>query len=50
MIKKIIKNLITFVWPKGYKNGVLILNYHSIDPSGKYSTKPEDFDQQMKYL
>ncbi len=50
MIKKIIKNLITFVWPKEYKNGVLILNYHSIDPSGKYSTKPEDFDQQMKYL
>lgn len=50
MNKKSLKNLLSKFCPVRYKNGILILNYHSINPNHKYSTKPEDFDKQMKYL
>lgn len=50
MIKKNIKKLLSKMCLTRYRQGVLILNYHSINPNHKYSTKPEDFDEQMNYL
>ncbi len=50
MNKKILKKIISAIYPFRYSKGVLILNYHSINPNHKYSTTPYDFDCQMKYL
>ena len=52
--KRLIKRFIAaMVKPYvGRQNGKLsvILNYHSIHPTHKFATKPEEFYQQMEYL
>lgn len=50
MNKKSLKNLLSIFCPMRYREGILILNYHSINPGHEYSTKPEDFEAQMRYL
>ncbi len=50
MNKKLLKNLLSKFCLTRYKDGVLILNYHSINPNHQYSTAPKDFDEQMSYL
>lgn len=49
-MKQEFKKILSSIWPTRYNSGVLILNYHSISPIHEYSTKPEDFDEQMNYL
>lgn len=50
IFKRKIKKILSKACPTRYRQGFLILNYHSINPNHKYSTTPEDFDRQMKYL
>jgi peptidoglycan/xylan/chitin deacetylase (PgdA/CDA1 family) len=49
-MKQKIKKIIAKFWPSRYRTGVLILNYHSINPNHKFSTQPADFEAQMKYV
>lgn len=50
MNKLLLKRILSQICFTRYSRGVLILNYHSINPEHEYSTSPSDFDQQMKYL
>jgi len=49
-IKRFIAKSIKPLSDKKDKNLSVILNYHSIHPSHKFATKPDDFLQQMEYL
>lgn len=50
MNKQIFKRFIAKIYPNVYKRGVLILNYHSVNPDYKFSTSPYDFEEQMLFL
>lgn len=50
MDKQKIKRLIAKYYPGVYRNGILILNYHSVQPNHDYSLPPEEFEKQMLYL
>lgn len=50
MNKQVIKRFIASLWPPVYREGVLILNYHSINPNNAYSLLPDVFEKQMEYL
>lgn len=49
-MKQEFKRLFSFIYPVYYKRGVLVLNYHSVNPSHKFSTSPYDFEEQMLFL
>jgi len=49
-IKRFIAKSTKPFFDKNDKNLSVILNYHSIHPTHKYSTIPDDFVQQMEYL
>jgi peptidoglycan/xylan/chitin deacetylase (PgdA/CDA1 family) len=44
------KRPIAKIYPAGYKHGVLILGYHSINPGHRFSTSPQDFEGQMLFI
>lgn len=50
MFKQKLKRIISFFYPAIYKNGVIVLNYHSIFPNRDYSLSPEKFKEQMRFL
>ncbi len=50
MFKQNLKRIISFFYPAVYKNGVVILNYHSVFPNRNYSLSPEKFEEQMRFL
>lgn len=50
MIKNKIKKILSLLCLTRYKQGLLILNYHSVNPYHNYSLKPEIFEEQINYL
>ena len=50
LIKRFIAAMIKPYSSKQNRKLSIILNYHSIHPTCKFATKPDDFRQQMEYL
>jgi peptidoglycan/xylan/chitin deacetylase (PgdA/CDA1 family) len=50
MIKQTIKRIFSIFYPATYKSGLLVLNYHSVQPGHDFSLAPEEFEKQMAYL
>ncbi len=50
LIKRYTGKVITALGFNKAKKLSIILNYHSVHPTQKFATKPEDFSRQMEYL
>ncbi|MFA7245504.1 MAG: polysaccharide deacetylase family protein [Candidatus Magasanikbacteria bacterium] len=50
MNKQLIKRIIAKCYPFIYRDGILILNYHSVGSNNPFSLSLKNFDEQMNYI